>query len=143
MRNKIVSSKVAKSVKIKKARSVKVIRKATVLVDIQSKTMYTATKREKGKYWEQNVFNDSGLDFDLVGSQKRCKRWGGHFAKDVQVLHHHINYISSLSSKTDSSKPCTQNTADQENIVTVNMKAKESSQKGRKKKEQKERINSN
>ena len=69
-----VSSQVAKSARIvKKARSVKVIKKATVPVDIQNKIMYGATEREEGNYWELNDFNDSGSDFDLVGAEKAAK----------------------------------------------------------------------
>ena len=67
-----VSKHVTKTVKLK-ARKVSVIQKAKITQNIQSKIMYTSNQMSEGKEWEQNIFDDSGSDLDLVGAEKVAK----------------------------------------------------------------------
>ena len=49
------------------------IRKAGIPPNAQSKTHYAANKKKTGKEWEQNFFNDSGADLNLVGGARAEK----------------------------------------------------------------------
>ena len=49
------------------------VRKAGISPNAQSKTYYASNKKKKGTEWEQNIFNDSGADLNLVGGAKAEK----------------------------------------------------------------------